>query len=439
MMRTMGAAASHASTSVSTSTASTVSKRSMKSFLTHLECTLCERSYPADGLQNLCVECSRPLYARYDLDALRRQLDREALRPRAQDLWRYAEMLPVQTEAARVTLGETTTPLVPCPILGREIGLARLVVKDESRLPTGSFKARGMAVAVSRAKELGAASLAAPSAGNAGGALTAYAARAALPCHVFMPEDVPVLNQVEAVYGGARTYLVRGLIHDCGRLVREGSTQFGWFDMSTLKEPYRVEGKKTMGLELAEQLGWTLPDVIVYPTGGGTGLVGMWKAFAELEALGWIGPERPRMIAVQSEGCAPIVRAFEQGEEFAAPWQNAATVASGLRVPAAVGDFLILRALRESGGAAVAVSEPEILAALSLAARAEGLLLCPEAGAALSGLQRLREAGTVRESERVVLFNTGTGLKYPEAFPLPGLPLLDPTRPLTAQLHSNEP
>jgi threonine synthase len=399
------------------------------SYVTHLECTRCGRDYNHRKLQTLCGDCARPLYARYDLAAVRAAVTPAEIARREPTLWRYAELLPVEERAERITLGEGWTPLLPCRRLGRLLRLDALLVKDEGQIPTGSFKARGMAVAVTRAKELGARSLAVPSAGNAGGAMAQYGARAGLECRVFMPEDVPELNRIECVAAGAETYLVRGLITDCGKLVREGAPVKGWFDMSTLKEPYRVEGKKTMGLELAEQLGWELPDVILYPTGGGTGLVGMWKAFEELEALGWIGSKRPRMVAVQSEGCAPIARAFHSGAEFAEPWENARTMAAGIRVPAAVGDFLMLRALRESGGTAVTVSDEEIDFGTRLITGLEGLFICPEGGAVVAGLRKLVESGWVRREERIVLFNTGTGLKYPECFPV-RLPVLDPREPV---------
>lgn len=401
----------------------------MPSFVTHLECTRCGKHYDHRQLQTLCHDCARPLYARYDLDGIRNAVRKEDLAGREASLWRYAEFLPVEEGVERITLGEGWTPLLPAGRLGAHLGLSRLLIKDEGQIPTGSFKARGMALAVTKAKELGATSLAVPSAGNAGGAMAQYGARAGLPCHVFMPADVPELNRIECVAAGAKTYLVRGLITDCGKIVREGTPSRGWFDVSTLKEPYRVEGKKTMGLEIAEQLDWQLPDVILYPTGGGTGLVGMWKAFQELEAIGWIGSKRPRMVAVQSEGCAPIARAFEQGDEFAEPWKNAQTMASGIRVPAAVGDFLMLQALRESGGTAITVSDAEIDAAVRLTTQLEGLFVCPEGGAVVAGLQKLVASGWVRPDEQVVLFNTGTGLKYPECFPV-DLPILDPAGPI---------
>jgi len=401
----------------------------MPCFLTHLECTRCGQPYDPGVLQTLCPACSRPLYARYDLAGLAAALPREALREREATLWRYAEFLPVREGVRRVTLGEGWTPLLPCPRLGTALGLRQLFVKDEGQMVTGSFKARGQAVAVTMARALGAKALAIPSAGNAAGAMAQYGARAGLRCYAFMPEDVPLLNRIECAAAGAHAYLVRGHIGDCGRIVREGTPAMGWFDMSTLREPYRVEGKKTMGLELAEQLGWDLPDVILYPTGGGTGLVGMWKAFEELEAVGWIRSRRPRMVAVQAEGCAPIVRAHREGAEHAAPWMDPRTRAAGIRVPAAVGDFLILRAVRESAGTAVAVAEEEIERGTRLLAELEGIFACPEGGAAVAALQRLARSGWLGPDERVVVFNTGTGLKYAECLPVE-LPLIDPSRPV---------
>ena len=397
----------------------------MPCYLTHLECTLCGREYDADRLQTLCEEDGKPLYARYDLEAIAQAVTPADLVGRVSSLWRYREFLPVRDDANIVTLEEGWSPLLPCPRLGEELGLPHLMVKDEGQLPTGSFKARGLAVAVSRAKELGVKALAIPSAGNAGGALATYAARAGLPCYIFMPEDVPLINQVETVAAGAEIYLVRGIITDCGKLVRRGAQERGWFDISTLKEPYRVEGKKTMGFELAEQYCWQLPDVVFYPTGGGTGLVGMWKAFEELEAVGWIGPKRPRMVAVQSEGCAPIHRAFQNGDEYAEPWEDPHTIAAGIRVPAAVGDFLMLRALRSSNGTTVTVSDQEIYEASTDLASKEGIFPAPEGAATLAGLRKLRASGWVQESDRVVLFNTGSGLKYPECHPV-DLPVLEP-------------
>ena len=401
----------------------------MPSFVTHLECTRCGKQYDHRQLQTLCHDCARPLYPRYDLTALGRSVRKEDLAGREASLWRYAEFLPVDDGVERVTLGEGWTPLLPCPRLGAHLGMSNLLIKDEGQMPTGSFKARGQSLAVTKAKELGATALAIPSAGNAGGAMAQYGARAGLPCYVFMPADVPELNRIECVAAGAHTYLVQGLINDCGKIVREGTPVKNWFDISTLKEPYRVEGKKTMGLEVAEQLDWQLPDVIFYPTGGGTGLVGMWKAFQELEAIGWIGSKRPRMVCVQSEGCAPIAKAFHDGAETAEPWQNAQTMASGIRVPVAVGDILMLEALRESGGTAVTVSDAEIDAATRLTTQQEGIFVCPEGGATVAALQKLLQQGWVRPDEQVVLFNTGTGLKYPECFPVQ-LPVLDPREPV---------
>lgn len=384
----------------------------MQSYLTHLECAACGATVEAERAWNLCPACAKPLLARYDLEAAREGFRRESLQGRDATMWRYAEMLPVREPAFRLTLGEGFTPLLQLKRLGRTLGLTNLYGKDEGQNPTASFKARGLSMAVSRAAELGVETLAIPSAGNAGSAMAAYAAVAGLPAFVFLPQDVPPLFVAEMRALGAEVTLVDGLITDCARYVRAGVEEGRWFDLSTLKEPYRIEGKKTMGYELAEQFEWVLPDVIVYPTGGGTGLIGIWKAFEEMEALGWIGAERPRMIAVQSEGCAPIVRAFEAGWEAAEPWQNAATIADGLRVPAAIGDFLILRAIRESGGTALAVSDEEIREAVSEMGRNEGLFVAPEAAATLVALRRLLAAGEISPEERVVLMLTGSGLKY---------------------------
>ncbi len=386
------------------------------STLTHLECGMCGASYDAGRLQNLCPTCARPLLARYDLERAARTLTPAALAGRRPSLWRYAEVLPVQDLDAAVDLGEGWTPLLRAGRLGERVGVPGLLIKDESPNPTGSFKARGLTMAVNRARELGATALAIPSAGNAAGAMAAYAAACGLPAHVFMPADVPLSFRAECAALGASVTLVDGLINDCGVKVREGAAQHGWFDVSTLKEPYRVEGKKTMGYELAEQLGWRLPDVILYPTGGGTGLIGMWKAFDELEAMGLIGPQRPRMVSVQAAGCAPIVRAFERGDEHAELWQGAHTVADGLRVPVAVGDFLMLRAIRASGGTAIAVSDEELLAQTKALGAATGIFAAPEGGACLAALIRLREAGLVGADESVVLFNTGAGVKYAHLF-----------------------
>jgi threonine synthase len=383
------------------------------SHVTHLEGAIDGTRLPARTIQT--VHAGRPLLVRYDLDAVRASVAREDLARRPPDLWRYRELLPVEDPAHVTTLGEGMTPLLECPRLAEAVGVARLLVKDESQLPTGSFKSRGMAVAVSMARELGIRRVAIPTAGNAGGALAAYAARAGIECFVFMPEDTPVVNRCEAALFGARTFLVDGLIGDCGAIVRDGKERMGWFDMSTLKEPYRLEGKKTMGLELAEQLGWTLPDAILYPTGGGTGLVGMAKAFAELEALGWLDSDnRPRFFACQASGCAPIVRAFDSGARFAEPAQDPRTIASGLRVPSAVGDFLILDAVRVSGGAAIAAAEERIPEWMRLATRLEGISLCPEAAVCLGGLETALARGAIGREHTVVLFNTGAAQKYLE-------------------------
>jgi threonine synthase len=352
-------------------------------------------------------------------------VDPAALARRPPTLWRYRELLPLPPDAEPVTLGETITPLLPCPRLGEALGLRKLYVKDESRLPTGSFKSRGMTAAVSMARHLGLRRLAIPTAGNAGGALAAYGARAGMEVFVFMPQDTPVINQLEAHLAGARVFLVNGLITDCGRLVREGAQHTGWFDVSTLKEPYRLEGKKTMGLELAEQTDWRLPDVILYPTGGGTGLIGMWKAFAELRTLGWLQSDRlPRLVSCQSDGCAPIVRAFEKGERFAQPFPNAHTIASGLRVPAAVADFMMLDAIRASSGRAVAGREGRIVEWARRATSLEGISFCPETAVCFDCLEVLVREGWVRPGEEVVVFNTAAAQKYPEAVPL-DLPRLD--------------
>lgn len=386
------------------------------SFLTHLECGACGAAHEAAKLHNVCTLCGKPLLARYDLAAAGATLTRESLRARRGDLWRYAEVLPVAAADNIVSLGEGSTPLVSAPRLGAELGCPRLYIKDEAGNPTQSFKARGMAVAVSRAKELGVGKVAAPSAGNAAGALAAYAARAGIEAYLFMPRDTPRANIIETTFTGAHVRLVEGLITDCGAEVARWKEAEGWFDVSTLKEPYRVEGKKTLGYELAEQLEWTLPDVIVYPTGGGTGLIGMWKAFAEMETLGWIGSARPRMVSVQADGCAPIVAAFEKGARFADEFPNAATVASGLRVPKAIGDFLILDALRESGGAAVAVSDAELLQGAGDIARLEGIFACPEGGACVPAVRRLVANGTIKPDDRVVIFNTAAGVKYLDTY-----------------------
>ena len=381
------------------------------SFVTHLECSMTGERYDADTLQGLS-RVGRPLLVRYDLDGVRAAMTKDALAARPADLWKYRELLPVRSPADIVSLGETATPLVTLDRVGATRGARAPIVKDEGRLPTGSFKARGLVMAISMAKALGVETIAMPTNGNAGAAAAAYAARAGMDAVILCPADTPEINVREIAAQGARVYRVNGLIDDCGAIVGAACKANGWFDLSTLKEPYRIEGKKTMGLELAEQLGWTLPDAIFYPTGGGTGLIGMWKAFDELERIGFIGPERPRMYAVQAEGCAPMVRAFEAGERHAERWEDAHTVAAGIRVPKAVGDFLILDAVRESGGAALAVSDAALLAAVDEAA-GDGLLLCPEGGATLAAYDRALAEGMVGRDERVVLFNCATGLKYP--------------------------
>lgn len=382
-------------------------------FLTHLECSYCGKTYDADELHTLCPLCQKPLLVRYDLKRARREWARKSLLHREATLWRYREVLPVREEKNAIGLGEGFTPLLSATRLRKTLGMRNLYVKDESLNPTGSFKARGLCLALSRARELGVKEVVIPSAGNAAGAMAAYAAKAGMTAHVFMPSDVPSPFRLECEAYGAQVTLVDGLITDCGQRARQATTEHGWFDVSTLKEPYRLEGKKTMGYELAEAFDWTLPDVIVYPTGGGTGLIGMWKAFSEMEALEWIGEARPRMVVVQAEGCAPIPRAFQAGDEFAAPWEDAATVAAGLRVPSAVGDFLILRAVRESKGTAIAVSDKALLDAQKLIASLEGIFACPEGGATLAALEQLLAEGWIDPEEKVVLFNTGTGLKYP--------------------------
>ena len=379
----------------------------MTNYLQHLECSKCNATYPHTVPQNVCPTCGKPLLARYALEQLSQTWSHDTLLSRPPSLWRYRELLPVSDPKHIVTLGETMTPLIHTEKLGARFGLTEVWVKDESRLPTGSFKARGLAMAVSKAKSLGLTQLAIPSAGNAATALAAYAAAAGMTAHIFMPQDTPAFNKETCQLAGANVTLIDGLINDAGRIVAERKADEGWFDVSTLKEPYRVEGKKTMGFELAEQFKWELPDVIIYPTGGGTGIVGMWKGFAELEAIGWIGKKRPRFIAVQSTGCAPIVKAWEEGATEATPWKEAQTVASGLRVPQAIGDFLILEAIRESNGAAIAVTDEAIREAMQLLPTTEGLLTCPEGAATVAGLKQLVAKGMISPSERVVLFNTG--------------------------------
>jgi threonine synthase len=384
----------------------------MKSYLSHLECTACGDTFSADELHRLCVSCGKVLYARYDLDAAGRALKPDHLAARPADMWRYFELMPVRLPSNVVSLGEGFTPIIRAGRLGARLGCSNLLIKDEGVNPTASFKARGLSAAVSRAVELGVTGFTIPSAGNAGGAVAAYAARAGAEAHVFMPKDVPTANRVEAEVAGARVVLVDGLISDAGKASRAAAEERGLFDVSTLQEPYRAEGKKTMGYEIAEQLGWNVPDVIVYPTGGGTGIVGIWKAFQEMEVLGWLDGRRPRMFCVQAEGCAPLVRAFHAGADHAEPWVGADTVAAGLRVPAAIGDYLVLAALRESGGGAVTVSDDEIMTWVRDVAGLEGLFMCPEGAATAAALHRLLADGAVSPEETVLLLNTGSGLKY---------------------------
>ena len=384
----------------------------LPSFVTHLECAMTGERHEADQVHNLS-RAGKPLLVRYDLAGVKKALTKEKLANRPADIWRYRELLPVRRKEDIVSLGEIMTPIVPMPKLSRKLGGGEILVKDEGRLPTASFKARGLVMAVSMAKALGIKHMAMPTNGNAGAALAAYATHAGIKTTIFCPEDTPEVNVSEIALQGANVYRVNGLIDDCGKIVGEGKAKVGWFDTSTLKEPYRIEGKKTMGLELAEQLGWTVPDAIFYPTGGGTGLIGMWKAFDELEKIGFIGSKRPRMIAVQAAGCAPMVKAYEEGKEHAPRWENAHTIASGIRVPQAVGDFLILRAVRESGGFAIAVEDPAIEVALDEMAREEGFLLCPEGAATYAAYKQALADGRVKKSDRVVLFNCASGLKYP--------------------------
>ncbi|MDA7979050.1 MAG: threonine synthase [Pirellulales bacterium] len=386
----------------------------MPSFVTHLESAIDGTHLPANQPQTLHKD--RPLWVRYDLPAVAKAMTKDLVQSRPPTMWRYRELLPPVDDDRIVTLGEGMSPLLPTLRLGEKFGLNNVWVKDESQLPTGSFKSRGLAAAVTMANQFGTKRVAIPTAGNAGGAMAAYAARAGMEAYVFMPQDTPEINRYECVLAGARTFLVDGLITDCGKIVREGKERMGWFDCSTLKEPYRIEGKKTMGLELAEQCDWELPDVILYPTGGGTGLIGMWKAFAELAEIGWLkGDRRPRMVSVQSTGCCPISTAFEAGERFAEPFANASTIASGLRVPAAVGDFMILDAVRESGGCAIAADENHLREWMKMAIAAEGISICPEAAACVGALEQLAASGWIKPDERVVIFNTGAVQKYPEA------------------------
>jgi threonine synthase len=399
-----------------------------RGLLTHLECTSCGATYPCDRLMTTCPVCAKVLFARYDLDAAASRMTPEALAARPWDFRRYAEILPIQEPESAPSLGEGGTPLHEAPRLARAFGCDRLLIKDEGLNPTGSFKARGLAMAVARARELGATTVAIPSAGNAAAAMAAYAARAGLRAVVAMPSDVPPAMKAECMAYGAHVLLVDGLIDDCGKVIRAGAAAYGWCDVSTLREPYRAEGKKTMALEIAEQLGWRLPDALIYPTGGGTGIVGMWKAFAEMETMGLIGPERPKMIAVQAAGCAPIVRAFSSGADHAERWADAQTIAAGMRVPAAIGDYLILEAIRKSGGTAITVTDDEMLEGMVLAAEREGLFISPESGAAVIATRTLRESGFLRADELSVIFATGSGLMHIDLVDRP-VAAIDPNVP----------
>ena len=397
-------------------------------FVSHLEGAIDGEHLPAEVIHTLHND--RPIWVRYDLEAVRSTITKQDLLTRPGTLWRYAELLPAYDPEKIVSLGEGMTPILPCARLGSKMGLSNLYVKDESQLPTGSFKSRGMALAITMANHFGIETVALPTAGNAGGAAAAYAARAGMQCYVFMPQDTPIINQYEAAAAGAHAFLVNGLINDCGKIVNDGKETMGWFDLSTLKEPYRIEGKKTMGLELAEQFNWKLPDVIFYPTGGGTGLIGMWKAFNELREMCWLDSSvMPRMIAVQSDGCSPIVNAYRSGTKHATPIQNAQTIAGGIRVPGAVGDFMILDAIRESGGTAVAVEEQSIITWMLRATATEGISICPETGACFAAVEQCLDNGTISPDDKIVVFNTGASQKYSEAIAR-DLPLLDINLPI---------
>ncbi|MCH8325008.1 MAG: threonine synthase [Bacteroidetes bacterium] len=384
----------------------------MKNYFSHIECSNCKKIFDPNQILNLCDECGKPLLAKYDLESASKDLDKSYLLTQPENIWRYSPLLPVKNKIFKLYLGEGFTPLFKAERLGKEVNHSKLYIKDEGLNPTTSFKARGLAMAVSRAFELGIKDISIPSAGNAAGAMSSYAALAGIKAHVFMPKDVPQPFIAECKALGAEVTLIDGLITDCGKAAAEGVKNLGWFDISTLKEPYRIEGKKTMGYEIAEQMNWKLPDVIIYPTGGGTGLIGMWKAFDEMEKLGWIDSNRPRMVSVQSEGCAPIIKAFTEGTKHAEYWQNASTIASGLRVPAAIGDFLILDAIRESNGTAIAVSDKDIMDCTNLIGRTQGIFPAPEGGATLAAFNILYKKGWIKEDESVVLFNTGSGHKY---------------------------
>ena len=384
----------------------------MRSYLTNLECTYCGETFSADEPMRLCDKCGKVLYPRYDISTASKNFTRDLLRDRAPNMWRYFEMMPIREESNIVTLGEGFTPIFETKALGAKIGSNALFLKDEGLNPTASFKARGLSAAVSKAKELGLKKLTMPSAGNAAGAMASYAARAGLEAFVFMPQDAPEANQKEVIVSGGNLNLIDGLISDAGIISRGKAAEMDLFDVSTLQEPYRVEGKKTMGYEIAEQSDWQLPDNIIYPTGGGTGIVGMWKAFQEMEDLGWISSKRPKMFAIQAENCAPIVRAFENGTEFAEPWENASTMAAGMRVPSAIGDYLILNAIRESGGCALTVSDAEMADMTNIIGSLEGFFVCPEGAATACGAQKLIQYGLIDTEETTLLLNTGSGLKY---------------------------
>lgn len=386
----------------------------MKSYLRHLECTYCGRIASASQLQGVCPVCGKVLYARYDLEGVKKHLTKDELALRPASMWRYYELMPIINPENVVSLGEGMTPLIKAERLGKSLQCSNLMIKEEGLNPTGTFKARGLSAAVSKAKELGVKEMVMPSAGNAGAAVAAYAAKADIGVHVFLPYEIPQINKVECLAYQAQCYYVQGNIADAGKAAEESSKGKNWFSVSTLKEPYRVEGKKTMGIEVAEQLGWSVPDAIIYPTGGGTGILGMWKAFDELEQLGWIGGKRPKMICVQSTGCAPVVKAFNEKKEYTEPWVDAHTVATGLNVPAPFADYLILKVLYDSGGFAVAVTDEEIIEAVHELAYLEGIFACPEGAATLAGLKHLLSQGFLKHEETIVLFNTGSGLKYPE-------------------------
>ncbi|GCF08439.1 threonine synthase [Dictyobacter arantiisoli] len=398
------------------------------SFLHHLACPRCQTVYDADTQAHLC-QCGSPLLVHYDLEAAGKQMSKEQLRQREPSLWRYHELLPVRSPEHVVTLGEGMTPLLPLPRIGARMDLPQLYVKDEGTIPTGSFKARGAAVGVSRAKELGVKTLAMPTNGNAGGAWATYSARAGLAAYIVMPEAAPLITRNECAISGAHLFLVNGLISDAGAIVGRAVKQYQWYDASTLKEPYRIEGKKTMGYEIAEQFGWQVPDVILYPTGGGVGIIGIYKALRELQQLGWIGEHLPRLVAVQAEECAPIVKAWQEGKDVSEPWANSHTIAFGINVPKALGDFLVLDAIRQTNGCALSISDTDLLAAQADLAREEGLFVCPEGAATLVAARQLRQSGWIKATERVVLLNTGSGIKYPNTVQV-SVPVLQPQEEL---------